>query len=151
MSVAKQAKQVQIVAQVVAHQAQNTEPEKAAGKDKKDKIAVIRLRGNVTIKTEFEHTMQMLGLYKRNFCVVIPKNAAYLGMVEKVKDHVTWGEIDAAMLKELQDKRGQGKRFFRLNSPQGGLGRRGIKAPFSKAGSLGYRGNKINDLIRRML
>lgn len=120
--------------------------------EEKENIAVIRLRGNVTIKKDFEKTMQMLKLYKRNFCVIIPKTPAYIGMVEKVKDHVTWGEIDEQTLKELKEKRSDGdKKFYRLNSPKGGLGRRGVKASFKKAGALGYRGKKINGLIKRMI
>ena len=120
-------------------------------KETAENIAVIRLRGNVTISQDFEKTLLMLRLYKRNFCTILPKNPNYLGMVEKVKDYVTWGEIDELTLKELKEKRSQDKKFYRLNSPRGGLGRRGLKASFKKAGALGYRGNKINDLIRRMI
>jgi hypothetical protein len=43
------------------------------------------------------------------------------------------------------------KRYFRLSPAKGGLGRRGIKAAFAKSGALGNRGEKINDLIRRMV
>jgi len=126
--------------------------EEIQNKGKKENIAVIRIRGNVTIKGDFTKTLQMLRLYKRNYCVVVPKNSTYMGMIEKVKDHVTWGEIDENMLTELQEKRAsRDKKFYRLNSPKGGLRRRGIKASFNKAGSLGYRGDKINDLIKKMI
>lgn len=43
------------------------------------------------------------------------------------------------------------KPFFRLMPPRGGFDRGGIKKPFSLGGSLGYRGDHINNLIRRML
>ncbi len=126
-------------------------PEKIEEKES-GKIAVIRIRGTVTLHGDFTKTMDMLGLFKRNFCVVLPKTPVYLGMVAKVKDHVTWGEIDEQTRKELQEKRGQkNKKFFRLNSPRGGLGRRGVKGTFKQAGALGYRGEKINDSIKRML
>lgn len=43
------------------------------------------------------------------------------------------------------------QQFFHLHPPRGGFERKGIKAPFSIGGSLGYRGNAINALIERML
>ncbi|MFA5176459.1 MAG: 50S ribosomal protein L30 [Candidatus Nanoarchaeia archaeon] len=52
--------------------------------------------------------------------------------------------------KELRDVPGL-KKYFRLTPPRKGFERGGIKIPFSMGGALGYRGNKINDLIKRML
>ena len=43
------------------------------------------------------------------------------------------------------------RKNFRLNSPRKGYGRKGIKVSFNEGGALGYRGNKINDLIKRMI
>lgn len=43
------------------------------------------------------------------------------------------------------------KPFFRLTPPQGGFDRGGIKTQYSLGGALGYRTDKINALIRRML
>lgn len=43
------------------------------------------------------------------------------------------------------------KPFFRLKPPQKGFEREGIKKPFSMGGALGYRKEKINELIRRMM
>jgi large subunit ribosomal protein L30 len=43
------------------------------------------------------------------------------------------------------------KTYFRLNPPRKGFERGGIKKPFTQGGALGYRGEKINDLIKRML
>jgi len=43
------------------------------------------------------------------------------------------------------------KTFFRLNPPRKGWERGGIKKPFTQGGALGYRGEKINDLIKRMI
>ncbi|MBI5797566.1 50S ribosomal protein L30 [Candidatus Woesearchaeota archaeon] len=43
------------------------------------------------------------------------------------------------------------KLYFRLNPPIKGFERAGIKKPFSMGGSLGYRKERINDLIKRML
>jgi large subunit ribosomal protein L30 len=43
------------------------------------------------------------------------------------------------------------KRIFRLNPPKKGFERKGIKAPYSVGGALGKRGEKIADLIERMI
>ena len=42
------------------------------------------------------------------------------------------------------------KRFFRLTAPLGGFERNGIKVHYSLGGSLGYRKQHINTLIRKM-
>ena len=43
------------------------------------------------------------------------------------------------------------KQFFRLTPPVKGFERKGIKIPFSQGGALGYRKEKINELIKRMI
>jgi len=43
------------------------------------------------------------------------------------------------------------KLFFRLKPPQGGFERKGVRQPFSLGGAFGYRKEKINDLIKRMI
>ena len=139
-------------------------------------LVAIRIRGLTKIKTKIEDTLQMLRLYKNNYCSVFPNNPVYEGMLKKSKDYITWGEIDEETLKLLVEKRGEEftgkegdtnskikynyffvsnkkkyKKYFRLNSPKKGFGRKGIKHPFANGGTLGYRGNKINDLIKRMI
>ena len=43
------------------------------------------------------------------------------------------------------------KKMINLHPPRGGFERKGIKIPFKVGGALGYRGEKISDLIKRML
>ena len=43
------------------------------------------------------------------------------------------------------------KPYFRLMPPSKGFERQGIKKPFSMGGALGYRKEKINDLIKKMI
>ncbi len=43
------------------------------------------------------------------------------------------------------------KKVFRLRPPKKGFERKGIKKPFGIGGALGDRGEKINELIARML
>ncbi|MBW2977785.1 uL30 family ribosomal protein [Candidatus Woesearchaeota archaeon] len=125
------------------------------------KIAIIRIRGDVNLRKPIRDTLKMLRLYKKNYCTVYDSTPNILGMINKVKDYVTWGEINDESLKLLKEKRGektknkQGKEvtkpFFRLSPPRKGFGRKGIKLPFKIGGALGNRKEKINDLIKRMI
>lgn len=140
------------------------------------KIAIVRVRGSVNLRKEVEDTLNLLRLYRKNYCVVVEGSPSFIGMIKKVKDYVTYGEIDDSTYKGLLEKRGEGykgreedrkgkikykrfiliggrriKPFFRLNPPRKGFGRKGIKVGFKAHGALGYRGEKINDLIKRMI
>ncbi len=141
------------------------------------KIVVVRVRGRVRLLTKIKDTLDMLRLFNTNYCVLLDNTPVNMGMVTHAKDYITWGEVDEAVVKELFEKRGRlytgpltdskkkitysnryveynGKKytkFFKLNPPRGGYGRKGIKTPFSKGGALGYRGAKINVLIKKMM
>ena len=52
--------------------------------------------------------------------------------------------------KKLKDIPGI-KLFFRLSPPKKGFEKYGVKTPFSMGGALGYRKEKIYDLIQRMV
>ena len=71
------------------------------------KIAVIRLRGLMGVKKDIKDTMKMLRLHNKNHCVVINNSPNYIGMLRKVKDYVTWGEINEKTFKELLLNRGR--------------------------------------------
>ena len=142
-------------------------------------IAAIRIRGRVEKTAEVKNTLQRLRLRKKHVCVLLPEKKEIIGMLNKVKDFITYGEIDKETLKLLLEKRAKAegdksvkiehgfaerllkgeakledakiKPFFRLNPPRKGFERAGIKKPFTERGVLGYRGEKINELIRRML
>ena len=145
-------------------------------KNEGQKLAIVRVRGLTGIKHPIDDTLNKLRLYRKNYCVVVPKNSVYMGMIRKVKDYVTWGEVGEETYKTLLDERKEEykgrasdskgeinyakfsdidgkkiKKFFRLNSPRKGYGRKGIKYAFNIGGALGYRGDKINDLIMRMI
>ena len=155
-----------------------------------DKLAVIRIRGPVKVNKDIEGTMRLMKLYKKNTCVIVKNNKTTIGMLHKIKDYVTWGEVSKdtfRMLLEkrckimgnknlseeyLKDKTKLGyeqfvneffsskldlkqvpgvKLFFRLRPPIKGFERKGIKKPFSMGGVLGYRKDKINELLMRMI
>lgn len=156
----------------------------------KKRIAIIRIRGKIGVKKRAEHTMKLLHLYKVNNCTIVDNTSNYLGMLKKIKDYATWGEINQETFRQLLEKRGKLpgnkkltldylkektkqdfdafskefimskkelkdipgiKYFFRLSPPQKGFERKGVKLPFSLGGTLGYRKEKINELIQRMI
>ena len=154
------------------------------------RIAIIRIKGKAGLKKTVKDTFLLLRLYKKNSCVVVPNTQSYVGMLTKIKDCSTWGEIDEQTLKLLLEKRGRLpgnkqltneylqqklkmnidqfakefinfkkelkdipglKLFFKLTPPRQGFEDKGIKVQFSQGGVLGYRKDKINDIIQRML
>ena len=131
----------------------NTEKTAADTKSAHEKLAIVRIRGGIRVKKTIKDTMEMLKLYRQNYCVIYEKTPSISGMLRKIKDYVTWGEIDDETIKLLEEKRGSGKQkgFFRLSPPRGGFERKGIKKPFGAGGALGYRGAKINELVRKMV
>lgn len=154
------------------------------------KIAIIRIKGKAGLKKTVKDTFLLLRLYKKNSCVVVPNTQSYVGMLTKIKDCSTWGEIDEQTFKLLLEKRGRLpgnkqltneylqqklkmnidqfakefinfkkelkdipglKLFFKLTPPRQGFEDKGIKVQFSQGGVLGYRKDKINNIIQRML
>jgi large subunit ribosomal protein L30 len=141
------------------------------------KLLVVRVRGTVRLLNKIHDTMEMLRLYKKNYCVLLENNPVNRGMIQKAKDFLTWGVADDAVIEELFAKRGheytgplrdskkkieykgryveyKGKKynkFFALNPPRGGFGRKGTKRTFAQGGAIGDRGEKINDFVRRMI
>ncbi len=151
--------------------------------------AVVRVRGTVNVRGDIKDTLKMLRLNRANHCVILPPDSSTEGMLQKVKDYVTWGELRPEMLAKLILKRGrlqsgkgitdsyvkknsefksliafskavcEGKEKFtnlgeirpvlRLHPPIRGY--EGIKRSFAEGGALGYRGDKINDLVDRMI
>lgn len=151
------------------------------------RIAAVRVRGTPKVRKSIQDTLTMLNLTKPHHTVVVDDRPAYIGMLNKVKDYITYGEIDQSVLEMLvrkwarlegnrilteeyvKDKTGQTveeftasvmnfekeldelgiKKVFRLHPPRKGY--KDIKRAFSQGGSLGYRGDRINALLRRMI
>jgi large subunit ribosomal protein L30 len=70
-------------------------------------FAVIRVRGSVNVKPGISDTLSMLRLNRVNHCVIIPESKTYLGMLQKVKDYVTWGEVKPETLAKMIIHRGK--------------------------------------------
>ena len=73
----------------------------------KKRIAVIRVRGKVHVKIEIEDTMKLINLTRVNHCVVIDDRPQYRGMINKINDYITWGEINTETFTKLMQKRGR--------------------------------------------
>lgn len=151
-------------------------------------IAAIRVRGTTGIKKDIADTLMMLRLNQINHAVLIDENPSYTGMLQKGKDYITWGEIDAETLAKVIAKRGRLagdvkiteeylkenteyssveelakavveskatledagiKPVFRLHPPRKGY--KSTKKTYNEGGSLGYRGEKIGELIVKMI
>lgn len=76
--------------------------------------AIVRVRGQVNVRYTIEDTMKMLRLHKVNHCVLVPENPHFKGMVQKVKDYVAYGKVDAEILAEILENRGRLEGGLRL-------------------------------------
>jgi large subunit ribosomal protein L30 len=68
---------------------------------------LVRVRGTVHVTGKIADTLDMLHLRHPNNAVVIPKTESYVGMVNKVKDYVAYGDADAETLAALLKTRGR--------------------------------------------
>lgn len=148
-------------------------------------IAAIRVRGSPGIDATTENALDRLGLGKVNSCVLFPDNESSRGQLHRVKDFITWGDLDEEGAKTLlnradistrrslsdenvEDVTGYGsiddlaadvatgdvtlsdaglRRIVRLHPPRKGY--KNIRRVYPD-GSIGNRGDDVNELIRRM-
>jgi large subunit ribosomal protein L30 len=68
---------------------------------------VIRVRSDRTVERSIRETMEHLNLTRVNHAVLVPERDTYAGMLQKVKDFVTWGEISAEAIAGLLRERGR--------------------------------------------
>ncbi|MBS3079225.1 uL30 family ribosomal protein [Candidatus Pacearchaeota archaeon] len=135
---------------------------------------VIRIAGEVKVKPEVRETLDRLRLRRKYTCILVKTHdKALMGMVDRVKYHVSYGEIEKDILEKLiraramsvkKEKINAGdisdeiikgkslsdlglKPFFRLHPPRGGI-RSKIQYP---KGVLGNNKQDINKLVERML
>ena len=70
-------------------------------------IAIVRVRGTANISPDHRKTLELLMLHKPNHAILVAEELQLAKMVEKVKDYVTYGEIDLDTAAELLRKRGR--------------------------------------------
>ena len=135
-------------------------------------ILIIRISGLVEMPGDAQETLFRMRLRKKYSAVLLKENESAKPLLQAVRNFVAYGKIDSKTLEELISKRGKSldnkkidakkvaeiiekdgieksglKPFFRLHPPRKGID---SKTHFPK-GVLGDNGEKINDLVRRML
>ena len=68
---------------------------------------VIRVRGTTGVIQGIADTLDMLRLNRISHAVLVEENPSYEGMLQKAKDYITWGEIDAEFVAAMIAKRGR--------------------------------------------
>jgi large subunit ribosomal protein L30 len=116
-------------------------------------ILVIRIAGEVDINSDVAETLFRMRLRKKYTAVLLQENEQNKYLIESVRNFVAFGKIDDKTLAELIEKRGDKKKkdntVFHLHPPRKGID---SKIHFGKRkGVLGDNGEKINELVRRML
>lgn len=71
------------------------------------RIAVVRVRGRARVRRDVEDALKMLRLTRVNYCTIIDDRETYLGMLRKVKDYATWGEVDEEDVATILKNRGE--------------------------------------------
>lgn len=145
-------------------------------------IAAIRIRGRVDVRTKINDTMDMMYLKAVNNCSVHQETPSTMGMMQRAKDYITYGNLNQETFEKMLFKWGringdkkvtpeylaeqkttvkdlfEGKKKltevgikqpFRLHPPRGGY--KSTRKPVTLKGDLGFRGDKINDLLLKMI
>jgi large subunit ribosomal protein L30 len=68
---------------------------------------VVRVRSDRGVERRIRDTMAMLNLTRVNHATIVPESATYSGMLQKSKDFVTWGVVDAETIENLLKTRGR--------------------------------------------
>ena len=55
-------------------------------------VIVVRISGRVGLSKDVEDTLKLIHLTRTNHATILTSSPSQLGMLQKVKDHVTWGE-----------------------------------------------------------
>jgi len=153
-------------------------------------IAVVRIRGEIGINPDIRDCLNLMKLHRKHRLIITQNTSSMRGMINKVKDYCTFGEIDATTVEAILTKRAKlpgnkdlteeyvkktvksdiksfskamsegkanlkdltgVKTFFKLHPPIGGFERLGIKKPYARGGSLGYRSKDMSKLVMKML
>lgn len=71
------------------------------------RVAIVRVHGPSKLRHDVVKTFGLLRLYKKHTCVVVPNNVSYMGMLSKIKDFATWGEVSPEVFRKMLEKRGK--------------------------------------------
>ncbi len=70
-------------------------------------LLAIRIRGGVNASAKVEDTLKMLRMERNNAATLLDNRPEYLGMLQKAKDYITWGEPTLETVRLLLEKRGR--------------------------------------------
>jgi large subunit ribosomal protein L30 len=68
-------------------------------------LAAVRVRGTISAQREARETLQFLHLGHTNHAVLLDDRPAYKGMLKRVQNYVTWGEVDKETVLIMLQKR----------------------------------------------
>lgn len=81
--------------------------EESKNTEKKNLLAVIRIRGKPGIREKFERTLELLNLNKPNHATLVPSTPSYKGMLQKIRHLIAWGEPNFSTVLRLVRDRGE--------------------------------------------
>jgi large subunit ribosomal protein L30 len=70
-------------------------------------FAVIKVRGTISAQREARETLEMLRIPKTNNAILIDNRPSYMGMLYRVQNYVTWGEVSKETVAMLLKERGR--------------------------------------------
>lgn len=70
-------------------------------------LLAIRIRGGVNAPVEVEDTLRMLRMERNNTATLLDDRPNYMGMLQKAKDWITWGEPTLETIRMLLERRGR--------------------------------------------
>lgn len=68
---------------------------------------VVRMRGTVNVPYWANTTLESLNLSKKFRATIVPESTEYLGMLNRIRQLVTWCRVDNETVKDLLDKKGR--------------------------------------------
>jgi large subunit ribosomal protein L30 len=84
-------------------------------------LAVVRIRGSTGMTKEREEIMRQLRLTRKNHATLLSSSDSVVGTLRRIKDYVTWGEVDLKTIELLLRERGMlegGQRLTEENVKQ---------------------------------
>jgi large subunit ribosomal protein L30 len=130
-------------------------------------VAAVRIRGSVNVRHSILETLDRLHLGRPNNCAIILINDSNMGMIKKANNFMAYGEVSEEILTKILERGNvkadakallEGKADMkeiakqmpvRLHPPRHGY--KSTKLGVNQGGSLGYMGDGINSLIKRMV
>jgi large subunit ribosomal protein L30 len=152
-------------------------------------LVAVRVRGIISAQKDVRETLDLLHLNHTNHALLVDSRPAYLGMLQRVNNYVTYGEPTKETVTMMLQKRARlagGKKLtdeylqkagyksiedlaeaiinckvayqklpdtqplFKLHPPRKGYKGK-TKKSYNAGGEAGYRGEAINELVKRMV